>query len=242
MFKRLCIAALVLCVGYAANLLQECISGDDKACRKLGQQCENGDVKACRELVVSTHYNLCNAGNGTICEILAYWHAKYKNYTEAREYFQEACDLGEQSSCDRAKAIKAGEYLVPNDVQDDEEFMKQFEQKIQECNNGDTRICQNLLVLLEPICNGIGESCHIVGIIYSSKNHDVQNYHKAKEYFQKACDAKLAPACFNLGNSYVLGRGVRQNEATAKEYYGKACDLGEQKGCDKYRELRERGF
>jgi len=40
---------------------------------------------------------------------------------------------------------------------------------------------------------------------------------------------------------YNNGQGVRVNKATAKEWFGKACDNGEQKGCDRYRELSLQG-
>ena len=239
MFKRLCVAVLARCVGYGADLLQQCNSGDDKACKKLGQQCESGDVRACGKIVFSAHYRLCNDGDGAICENLAYEYVKIKDYTKAIEYFQKACNLGEQSSCDRAKVLKAGEYLRFNGLQNDEEFMKQLEQKMQECDNGNTRICQSILALIEPLCNTNGDyACYVVGVVYSSENRDVQNYHKAKEYFQKACDMKFAPACFNLGSSYALGKGARQNLSNAMEYFGKACDYGLQQGCDNYKMIR----
>ena len=64
MFKRLCIAALVLCVGYVVlsaclwygtNLEQRCEIGDSGACGELVlslmQKCDNGDSEACRELI-----------------------------------------------------------------------------------------------------------------------------------------------------------------------------------------------
>lgn len=233
MFKRLCVAVLALCVGYGADLLQQCNSGDDKACKKLGQQCEGGDVSACGKLFFYAHYRLCNDGDGAICESLAYKYAKIKNYTKAREYFQKACDLGEQSSCDRAKALKAGEYLALNGIQNDEEFMKQLEQKMQECDNGNTKICQSILMFIEPICNTNAHklSCYVMGVVYTSKNRDVQNYHKAKEYFQKACKLNDVGGCYNLGVLYEQGQGVHVDYKKSIEYYQKACDLNHASAC-----------
>ena len=61
-------------------------------------------------------------------------------------------------------------------------------------------------------------------------------------YYRKSCDLKDETGCFNVGVLFSNGQGVKQNKNTAKQYYGKACDFGYQKGCDKYRELNERGY
>lgn len=51
-----------------------------------------------------------------------------------------------------------------------------------------------------------------------------------------------ASAQFNLGVKYVKGQGVCQDYKKAKDWYGKACDNGDQKGCDGYKDLNQRGF
>jgi TPR repeat protein len=38
---------------------------------------------------------------------------------------------------------------------------------------------------------------------------------------------------------YAEGKGVKQDYVEVKELFGKACDLGDQGGCDGYRELNE---
>ncbi len=45
-----------------------------------------------------------------------------------------------------------------------------------------------------------------------------------------------AGACNNLGVFYTYGKGVRQDKAKARELFGKACDMGNQKGCDNYKD------
>jgi TPR repeat protein len=49
---------------------------------------------------------------------------------------------------------------------------------------------------------------------------------KAKELFSKACDAKDAEGCFNLGNMYDNGEGVKRNYSKSKavSLYKRACD------------------
>ena len=45
-----------------------------------------------------------------------------------------------------------------------------------------------------------------------------------------------------LGALYYGGEGVKKNLSKAKELYGKACDFGNQKGCDEYKKLKEKGY
>jgi len=69
-----------------------------------------------------------------------------------------------------------------------------------------------------------------------------QDYFKAVELFQKACDGGDAAGCYNLGIMYMNGQGVKQDYAKAKELFGKACDMKLQSGCDGYRILNEKGY
>lgn len=116
--------------------------------------------------------------------------------------------------------------------------------------------------------NGLG--CSGLGFLYDNGNGVRQDYQQAKTYYEKACNLDEGLACNVLGANYSLkcfaiknpafaecciedkDRQIIQsipdfkNEAScfrkSKEYYGKACDLGEQKGCDGYRELNEQGY
>jgi len=78
--------------------------------------------------------------------------------------------------------------------------------------------------------------------LYSDNKRVGQDYQKAAQLFQKACDGGEALGCGSLGILYEYGQGVRQNFTTAKQHYGKACDLGLQPGCDDYRKLNEKGY
>lgn len=91
--------------------------------------------------------------------------------------------------------------------------------------------------------------CYYLGVLYSAGKGVKQDYQQAKTYYEKACDLHYdyGAGCRELGIFYAEGKGaegkgVRQNFQTAKEYFGMACDTGEQKGCDKYRELNEKGY
>ena len=49
-----------------------------------------------------------------------------------------------------------------------------------------------------------------------------QDYSKANELYQKACDGDNVEACYSLANSYKQGIGIEQNISKAKELYKKS--------------------
>ena len=81
-----------------------------------------------------------------------------------------------------------------------------------------------------------------LGLLYVNGQGVRQDYREAAKWTRKAAEQGYASAQFNLGVLYEQGQGVRQNKAVAKEWFGKACDNGDQKGCDQYRRLNEKGF
>ncbi|GAA7172549.1 hypothetical protein ID0408_05710 [Helicobacter pylori] len=70
------------------------------------------------------------------------------------------------------------------------------------------------------------------------KNYDKQDFSKAKEYFEKACDLKDGLGCAFLGGLYYSGEGVEKDLIKAAQFYSKACKLGEQLACKALKELR----
>ena len=82
-------------------------------------------------------------------------------------------------------------------------------------------------------------SCILLGGLYYQGQGVRQDYKKAAQLLQKACDGGIAASCGFLGSLYETGYGVRQNNITAKELYGKACDMGSQFGCDRYARLNQ---
>jgi len=66
------------------------------------------------------------------------------------------------------------------------------------------------------------------------KAYNQGNYFTANKLYKKACDGGNAQGCFNLGNLYNYGQGVKQNSSTAAKLYKKACDGGDKLGCQTY--------
>lgn len=224
----------------AAEYYQKsCDMGILLGCDKIGMMYELGegfqkDYKKAIKIYETTCSLKDEAGCFALGRLYAEGQGVEKNISTAKKYFQKACDYGEQDACDKVKTL--------DNTQNDEDATKKFEEDVQKCENGDTATCRAILGFMTTMCDEYENTkeftCYIVGLVYASENRDVQNYHKAKEYFQKACDMKSAPACFNLGSSYALGHGVRQNLSNAMEYFGKACDYGLQQGCDNYKMIR----
>ena len=69
-----------------------------------------------------------------------------------------------------------------------------------------------------------------------------QDYAKAAAWYRKAANQDDAIAQNLIAGMYYLGEGVSRNIIIAKEWSRKACDNGEQKGCDSYKILDDRGY
>ena len=61
--------------------------------------------------------------------------------------------------------------------------------------------------------------------------YDKNNYQKAAEFYQKACDGGIASGCATSGVLYADGKGVRQDYQKAAELLKKSCDGGDAKDC-----------
>lgn len=83
-----------------------------------------------------------------------------------------------------------------------------------ECENGDKQSCKTLVFIYAYFCldenNAIG--CHNLGALYNNGQGVRQDFKKASELYQKACDLGAGEGCFNLGIMLVKGQGVRQNK------------------------------
>ena len=66
-----------------------------------------------------------------------------------------------------------------------------------------------------------------------------QDYFKAKELYEKACIGGYADGCFDLGNMYYYGDGVKQDKNKALNLFDKSCNLNYQIGCDWYNKVKK---
>lgn len=76
-----------------------------------------------------------------------------------------------------------------------------------QCNNGDTGSCVDL------------------GNLYNIGEGVKQDYKKASELYNKACEMNNALGCGSLGMLYYKGKGVKQDYKKAMKFVIKTCEI-----------------
>nr|WP_315017308.1 hypothetical protein [uncultured Campylobacter sp.] len=56
-----------------------------------------------------------------------------------------------------------------------------------------------------------------MGFAYANGRGVDQDYAKASEFYAKACDMSNGGGCYNLGNLYAQGRGVKEDANAAEK-------------------------
>ena len=99
------------------------------------------------------------------------------------------------------------------------------------------RNLKKALLWYEKSCEmGLMNGCSYAGVILAKRGTPYSNdFKKATNYFNKACEEKHDVACFNLGSiKYKEGRSKK-----AIKYYDMACKLGHQGGCARAAKLKK---
>jgi len=96
------------------------------------------------------------------------------------------------------------------------------------------------LIYTNKLCDlNDSNRCKELGdIYYKPELNQTKNYKKAKIYFEKSCELNNSDGCIAFGLLYEYGNGVDKNLTIAQNIYKKACDLGENLGCDSYKNLK----
>lgn len=170
---------------------------------------------------LETAHKACESGDIEACRTLGwYYYNDGNDKVQAAEILAKACEKKDILSCSYAGSI----YYKLKD------FVKAHEHLSKVC--GAQGVPKDLKKVETLACVQLGH-------FYINGRGVRQDFTKAKEYLTKACNSKVSEACYSLGVLYQNG-GVRPL-ATTKEYYGKACDLGDQEGCDEYKNLNQAG-
>jgi len=133
---------------------------------------------------------------------------------EARGYFKQACDKDYADACAYLGAL----YVTSKDKTEHKDGPPLFEKS---CKLGSPTGCADLAISYDTGGSGLK-----------------RDYAKAKELYEKACDADFGKACTNLGFMYEHGNGTKKDKAKAKELYEKACKLDNKMGCDNAKTLK----
>ncbi|GAA7921487.1 hypothetical protein HpMS258_01180 [Helicobacter pylori] len=78
----------------------------------------------------------------------------------------------------------------------------------------------------------MAEPTHEELVLLGMLSYDKQDFSKAKEYFEKACELNNGGGCGALGDLYDDGKGVEKNSKKASQYFSKACELNNGWGCN----------
>ncbi len=195
-----------------------CDGGMMGACNDLWVLYQNGlGVRQDGAQALELYVRACDGGVGLGCEnvgaLYDFGNAGIKkDLIKARNYYTKGCELDQASVCHNL-AIMKGE--------------------------GGKKDSERAFDLFGKACDlGYGESCSNAGAKLVWK----QQYAKARIFFENGCGLDSGAACYNLALLYEAGSGARQDFAKAKELAGKACDLGNQNGCEGYKNLRDAGY
>ena len=137
-----------------------------------------------------------------------------KNYVESAGLFRQACDLGNEYSCNHLGFMYRGGEGVKQD------YAQALALFSHACNAGSTGGCDNL------------------GILYDKGWGVPEDPARAATFFTKGCDGGGGNACTNLGLLYLEGRGFERNPAKGRELLTKGCSLGDSRGCTRLQRLK----
>jgi len=148
----------------------------------------------------------CKAGKGAAC--LRLGHAA-KDDAAALPYFEQACAAKVAAGC----GIAGSMYIHGQGTKVD--LAKGFALRVKACDADDFGSCNDL------------------GTAWSEGNEGAAavDHARAKGLYEKACKGKDGLGCFNLGNVYRLGEGVKVDLQAAFDNFKKSCDLDQAKGC-----------
>ena len=257
------------------KLEKACDLGLAKACAKRGDNspaldtipflkkaCELGDMKSCEGAL--NRMTDWNEHWSPYAGVKEEEHKQlYKQGLEqARVLLRKLCFDDEViTMCSRAiyqktniderglvKWISQDTYLFSRDERtkfaqkSNELFKISLQEDSKKCDEGETEIC---LVLGERFFKGKGVSKDLAkareffqkacdaGDTNTCKKYELtQDTSKFKAILQKACDSGSQNACPRLGELYFEeSKSVGKDIAKAKELYQKACDLGSANGC-----------
>lgn len=97
-----------------------------------------------------------------------------------------------------------------------------------------------IALLKEQASKGDTLAAYTIGKLFQKGKGVERNYAESMKWYLVAARKGYAKAEYRIGKLYEKGLGVTRDKVKAMEWYKKACDNGNQKGCEKYRELDDK--
>lgn len=151
----------------------------------------------------------------------------------ATMFYKKACDGGEISGCEALKNI--GEFDIKFDYKKDPNYLDKINNdKLTEAS--DAYMLNDMkrsFTLFKELCDeGNMQSCARVGLMYEEGNSVEADDYKAREYYEKACNANDGSGCGYLAilQEDALA-GFEVDYENADRLYTKSCELGFMTGC-----------
>lgn len=180
------------------------------------------------------HYDSeCKAKKYDKCYSLGHFFKEQKQYSQAKKYFEMVCDRAANNDDTFEIKLRDGEASAMELMQNSCSSLAYL---YSTGGYGIKKSPEKSLYYTKKSCDwGSGSKCFLVGLSYEYGLDNVKKDLKTTiAFYAKSCKLEYGVACIRLGEIY---RYVEQ-----LELYGKACDLGFQTGCDKYKELKEKGY
>lgn len=219
--------------GEIEDLANKCFSGDEKYCSSY--------IKIIEQMGITS--NTCDRDltklDSKSCVAIAHVYFMFLlNYDEAIKYYEklDRQKLGVLSLFDFGWSYyKTNQYSKAYAI-----FNSACEAKIIVPKYMDgTEVISKLLLDYKM------ESCSMKASMMFDGEGTRQNQTEAVKIVKNICDSKeqfsndtRIIACFNTGIDY----GKLNNLSLSKAYFGKACDLGDDRACNEYKILNERGL
>jgi len=196
-----------------------CNGGALEGCAALARYLVEGkSVAKDRERGTELARRACEGNVMMGCVYLGRWRLEDGEGDVAASLFQRACDAGDQNGCRDLGWL----YI-----------------------NGAKRLIKDRTrgrAILEKLCDAHTDECNELGRLSwkdASKFAQTGLWDDFNEalviaaiYFQRACDAKSAEGCLNLGLIHSDATRLH-NPSKAKEAFERACELGSDEGCAK---------
>ena len=246
-----------------------CSLNNGGGCRGAGDLYHKGDdVKKDYKKALTYFEKACNLNDGDGCYRIGSLYndgeGVKQDYRKALTYYEKACNLNEGTGCFNLGNL----YYNGQSVKQD--YSKAFTYYEKACNLKYYDGC-NILGDLYVKGLGVGRDYNKAKIYYEKgcalecrdiedeiKNAnatDVKSPEQSNTFFSKigkqhndkiksleqACNRNIARRCFDLGDSYYNGEGVKQDYSKALTYYEKSCHLDYGDACKKVGEIYELG-